>query len=178
MRVHFGPACHSSAWVMHQENKKDSQGVGNTHLKHKGRHLLGDTMYQAKARVAFRASLFSAPFDWHILGEQLRKAEQHEGHIVLPHVGEVLASIVNFHISSGLICMSKHLKHTNVRRPIVVQLIRMFRDAGHPDYQHLYMEDVQRRANQLAKADDVSIPLGLADLIDEGSRFRGRGCRS
>ena len=147
--------------------QKDGQGVGNTLLKHKGRHLLGDTMYLAKARVAFRANLFSAPFDWHILGEQLREAEKNEEYIVLPHTGEVLASIVRIHLSSGLVCMNKHLKHITVRRPVVVQLIRMFRDAGHPDYQHVDVEQVQKRANKLAHTDEASIPLGLTELVGE-----------
>ena len=54
-----------------------------------------------------------------------------------------------------------------MRRNVVVQLIRMFRDAGHPDYQRLDMAEVQRRAMELADSDDPSIPNGLAAVLDE-----------
>ena len=63
--------------------------------------------------------------------------------------------------------MNKHLKHITVRRPVVVQLIRMFRDAGHPDYQHLDMEQVQKRSNKSAHTYEASIPLGLTELVGE-----------
>ena len=44
---------------------------------------------------------------------------------------------------------SKHIKQATVRRNVVVQLIRMHRDAGHEDYQHLDMKQVEARAKML-----------------------------
>ena len=74
-----------------------ARGKRSEEGKSQGRHLLGEKMYQSRSRVAFRANLFTAPFDWHKLGEQLRKADDDEQHIALPRVGEVLASIVKIH---------------------------------------------------------------------------------
>ena len=74
--------------------------------------------------------------------------------------------MVKLHISSGLVSLNKHIKHLTVRRSIVVQLIRMFRDSGHPDYQHLCMDDVARKAKLLADTDDPSVPNGLAEILE------------
>ena len=127
-------------------------------LQRKHRHLLHDTMYQASARVAFKGQVFTAPFDWNHMHEQLHRMDNADNLISLPHSGEVLASMVKLHISSGLVSLNKHIKHATVRRNVVVQLIRMFRDAGHPDYQKVDLEDVGRRARALTTRDDPEIP--------------------
>ena len=54
-----------------------------------------------------------------------------------------------------------------MRRHVVVQLIPMFRDAGHSEYQQLDMRDVQQKAQLLADSDDPSIPHGLEEVLDE-----------
>ena len=105
--------------------------------RRKHRHLMHDTMYQSNARVAFEGQVFAAPFDWNHMHEQLQRTEQEGSLVSLPHSGEVLASMVKLQMSSGLVSLNKHIKHVTVRRNIAVQLIRMFRDSGHPDYQHL-----------------------------------------
>ena len=132
--------------------------------KRKHRHLLHDAMYQADARVAFKGQVFTAPFDWKHMQEQFQRLEQEDTLISLPHSGEVLASMVKLQISSGLVCLSKHIKHATVRRNVVVQLIRMFKDSGHPDYQHLHMPDVEVKAQNLAATDEPSVPYGLAEV--------------
>ena len=70
-------------------------------------------------------------------------------------------------IESGLVELNKHIREATVRRNVVVQLIRMFRDSGHPDYNNIDMQDVEARASFLAHTDDPSIPLGLTELLDE-----------
>ena len=133
--------------------------------KRKHRHLLHDAMYQADARVAFKGQVFTAPFDWKHMQEQFQRLEQEDTLISLPHSGEVLASMVKLQISSGLVCLNKHIKHATVRRNVVVQLIRMFKDSGHPDYQHLHMPDVEVKAQNLAATDEPSVPHGLAEVF-------------
>jgi hypothetical protein len=124
-------------------------------------------MYQSDTRVAFKGQVFTAPLDWSNMLEQLQEMEAKESLIALPHVGEVLATMVKLQISSGLVSLNKHIKHATVRRNVVVQLIRMFRDAGHVDYQHLDMSDVQRRSVLLSDSDDPSLPDGLAQVLEE-----------
>ena len=57
---------------------------------------------------------------------------------------------VRLWITSGLVDLNQHLKQATVRRDIVVQLFRMHRDAGHPDYGSIDMKEVERRAQALA----------------------------
>ena len=61
------------------------------------------------------------------------------------------------------------MKEATVRRDVVVQLIRMHKDAGHPDYQSVNMEHVQQRAKQLAPTDEPTIPSGLLSVLEEDS---------
>ena len=123
------------------------------------RHLLEEKMYQAPRRVAFKGQVFSAPMDWDRLLEQLFDPDSQPTHITLPHTGGVLASKVRIFVSSGLVDLNKYIRQATVRRNVVVQLIRMFKDAGHMDYQHLNMDDVKTRSRDLADTDEPSIPL-------------------
>lgn len=72
--------------------------------------------------------------------------------------------MVKLQISSGFISLNKRIKHVTVLRIILVQLIRMFRASGHPNYQHLCMEDGARIAQLLADTDDPSVPNGVAEI--------------
>ena len=49
----------------------------------------------------------------------------------------------------------------------MVQVFRMHRDAGDPDYQHLDMQDVRQRARQLAPSNEPAIPNGILAVLDE-----------
>ena len=120
----------------------------------KHRHLLHDTMYQADARIAFKGQVFTAPFDWNGMREQLRRLEKEGTLFSLPHSGEILATMVKLQIPSGFVCLNKHIKHATVRRNVVVQLIRMFKGSGHPVYQHLHMPDFEIKAQNLATTDE------------------------
>ena len=101
--------------------------------------------------------------------QQLEKIQEEEARIELPVLGEALLSRVRLSITSGLVDLNKHMKQATVRRDIVVQLIRMHRDAGHPDYQGIDMKRVDQRARELAPTNDPTIPSGLSDVLDEDS---------
>ena len=60
-----------------------------------------------------------------------------------------------------------------VRRNIVVQLIRMRRDAGHPDYVGVDMQRVKSRAQQLASTDEPTIPSGLVQFLEGDDEIAG-----
>ena len=88
--------------------------------------------------------------NWEDLVEQLRKLEDAETHIALPVQGAVLAARVRITIASGLVDINRLLRQATIRRNVVVQLIRMRRDAGHPAYRGIDMREVQKRARELA----------------------------
>ena len=62
--------------------------------------------------------------------------------------------------------LNKLLRQATVRRNVVEQLIRMRRDAGHPDYQRLDLADVRRRVRELATSDEPEIPSGLVEFLN------------
>ena len=97
------------------------------------KHLLHNPLYQVDGRIAYKGQLFSAPMDWTHMVDQLQKLEKGLVHPCLPITGKILESRVRLVISSGLVDL-KLIKQATVRRHIVVQLIAMHRDAGHPDY--------------------------------------------
>lgn len=59
------------------------------------------------------------------------------------------------------------LREATIRRDVVVQLIRMYRDHGHPDYQGVDMKQVEMRAERMASTNDPTIPEGLLDALEE-----------
>lgn len=130
---------------------------------------MNDAMYSSERRVAFKGQVFSAPMDWAGLQKQLQLMDKNETPICLPITGEVLMSRVRLSITSGLVDLNKHMREATVRRDIVVQLIRMHKDAGHPDYQSINMEDVKVEAQKLAPTDDPTIPNGLFSILDSES---------
>ena len=145
-----------------------SVGVGR---KTRRRHLLNDALYSHKVRLAYKGQLFSAPMDWKHIQEQLEECDSEETKIVLPVVGELLASRVRLCISAGLVDLNKCLKEATLRRNVVMQLIRMHRDAGDPDYQNLDMREAEVRARTLSPNDPTgdtpTIPLDVLDVIND-----------
>ena len=53
-------------------------------------------------------------------------------------------------MAAGLVDFNKLLKQATVRRDIVVQLIRLHRDANHPGYQRDNMDEIEIKARLLA----------------------------
>ena len=80
--------------------------------------------------------------------------------------GAVLAARVRITIASGLVDLNRLLRQATVRRNIVVQLIRMRRDAGHPDYVDVDMQRVQSRAELLASTDEPTAPSALVQFLE------------
>ena len=135
-----------------------------THRRQK--HNLLDPMYQGRGRVLFKGQLFSAPMDWPGLVVQLERAAEEEALVALPVQGAILAARVRVTIAAGLVDLNRLLRQATVRRNVVEQLIRMRRDAGHPDYQHANMEDVHRRTRELAPTEEPAIPSGLVEFMN------------
>ena len=130
------------------------------------KHKMHDPLYQIDGRIAYKGQLFSAPMDWNNMVDQLEKMGNHEVHVSLPVTGAVLASRVRLVIASGLVDLNKLLKQATVRKHIVLALIALQRDAGHPDYQQLNMREVAENAEELASSDAAVLPNGLAEFFE------------
>ena len=130
------------------------------------KHNLLENVYGHHGRISFKGQIFSAPMNWNDTLEQLRSMERNESHVALPVQGEVLAARVRISITAGLVDLNRLIRQATIRRNIVVQLIRMHRDAGHPDYAGIDMRDVERRAQTLATNDEPCIPNELAEFFD------------
>ena len=143
-----------------------SIGQRGNDRKTRRHHLMHDAMYSSVRRVAFKGQVFSAPMHWSDLLDQLDKIEKDEVRIELPVLGEALLPRVRLSITPGLVDLNKHMKQATVRRDVVVQLIRMHRDAGHPDYQGIDMKHVDQRSRELAPTNDPTNnskrPLGCS----------------
>ena len=135
-----------------------------TERRHK--HNLLDNIYETRGRVMFKGQLFSAPMNWDAMLEQLKNMEDQEPYISLPVQGAVLAARVRISIASGLVDLNRLLRQATVRRNVVVQLIRMRRDSGHPDYKTVDMRSVERSSQQLAPTNEPAIPSGLAEFLE------------
>ena len=116
------------------------------------------------SRVACRGQVFSAPMDWQSVMDQLD--DSRGPHAALPHTGAILATMVSVHVEHGLVDLNKLLKQATVRRNVVVQLIRMLKDSGDPDYKDVIMERVEEQSKELADSDDPTIPKGLASALE------------
>ena len=130
------------------------------------KHNLLEHVYGHHGRISSKGQIFSAPMNWNDTLEQLRSMERNESHVALPVQGEVLAARVRISITAGLVDLNRLIRQATIRRNIVVQLIRMHRDAGHPDYAGIDMRDVERRAQTLATNDEPCIPNELAEFFE------------
>ena len=74
--------------------------------------------------------------DWAGMVKQLEDMEQNEVYRCVPLSAEVLAARVQIQIQAGLVDLNRLIKQATIRRHVVVQLIRMWRDTGHPDYRN------------------------------------------
>merc|ERR1712138_148789 len=104
--------------------------------------------------------------DWPGLLKLLETAAQEEALVALPVQGAVLAARVRVTIAAGLVDLNKLLRQRTVRRNVVEQLIRMRKEAGHPEYQHVDMHEVKRRSRELATSDEPAIPSGLVEFLN------------
>ena len=58
------------------------------------------------------------------------------------------------------------LKQATIRREIVIQPVRMHRDAKRPDYQRGSLKDIELRARELAPTEDPNEPMIPPEVID------------
>ena len=135
--------------------------------------------FSCTGRIAFSGQIFSAPMDHASILEQLRQMEDKEP-VVVPVDGPVLAARCRLSIASGLTDLNKLLKQATIRRPIVVEYIRLMKGKGHPDFRSTDLAEAKRRVKGLAPTDDPTIPeciqpTDLADVINEanGDEFLG-----
>ena len=97
---------------------------------------------------------------------ELETLAQAEPYISLPVSGAILAQRVRVVVTAGLVDVNKLLRQATVQRKIVIQLIRMHRDANHPDYQRDSLEEIELRARELAPTDEPTIPAGIMDILE------------
>ena len=90
--------------------------------------------------------------------KQLEKMEHDEAYRCVPLTGEALVARVQIQMQGGLVELNRLIKQATLRRHIVVQLIRMWRDAGHPDYRHAFQgEAFYRRLQSLSPTDEAAV---------------------
>ena len=130
------------------------------------RHLLNHEVYETPGRTFFKGQLFSSLLNWADLQDQLEELDRTETHISLPVSGEVLASRVRITIAAGLVDVNRLLKEATVRRHIVIELIRMRRQMGHPDYGKVDMRSVIKKAKELTPSNEPTIPSGLVEILE------------
>ena len=108
--------------------------------------------------------------DWQNIRKQLEQRTKDDAKIVLPVHGEILASRVRLCITAGLLDLNKCLKEATVRVDIVIRLIRMLKDAGHPDFRRVNMREVEELARDLVPRNtsghEATFPVGVEDLLD------------
>ena len=90
---------------------------------------------------------------------------------MLPVHGAVLAAQVRLCITAGLVDLNKVLKEATVRVDIVIRLISMLKDSGHPDFQRVEMREVERLAWNLVprntSGQEATVPVGVLDVMDD-----------
>jgi hypothetical protein len=100
----------------------------------------------------------------------LEQISKNETKIVLPVHGEILATRVRLCIAAGLVDLNKCLKEATVRVDIVIRLISMLKDSGHPDFQRVNMREVDKLAWNLVprntSGQEATFPVGIEDLFD------------
>ena len=82
--------------------------------------------------------------DWRSIVEQMEIIENRHARVSLPITGKVLEAHARVLITAGLIDLNKLIKQATVRVPVVIQLIRMAKEANHPDFQNVDMEAVEK----------------------------------
>ena len=98
--------------------------------------------------------------DWAGMVRQLEDMEHNEAYRSVPVSGEALAARVQIQIQAGLVDLNRLIKQATVRRHVVVQLIRMWRDAGHPDYKDAFQgKAFYRRLHALSPIQEASADI-------------------
>ena len=130
-------------------------------------HLMHEKMFSADVRTAFKGQIFSAPMDWKNIINQLEQISSQESYICHPMDTRVLAARVQLQIHAGLVDLNSLIKQATVRRHIIVQLIRMWRDAGHPDYKNAFLEKgFHQRLHALNPINKIEISMASQPCLN------------
>ena len=101
--------------------------IDRRHDHRRHRHLLNHELYESPGRTFFKGKLFTASLNWAECQHQLEELERTETHTSLQ------VNRVRITIAAELIDVNRLLKDATVRRHIVIELIHMHRNMGHPD---------------------------------------------
>ena len=122
--------------------------------------------HKVEVRTAFKGQLFSAPMDWAGMVKQLEAMEHNEAYRCVPVSGEALAARVQIQIQAGLVDLNRLIKQATVRRHVVVQFIRMWRDAGHPDYKDAFQgKAFHRRLHALSPIKEAGVHVSVMRCV-------------
>ena len=73
-------------------------------------------------------------------------------------------------ITAGLVDLNKCLKEATVRVDIVIRLIAMLKDSGHPDFRRVCLREVEVLAWNLVpqntSGQEATFPVGVEGLLD------------
>ena len=94
--------------------------------------------------------------------QQLEQMDKDEAHACVPITGEALAARVQLQITGGLVELNRLVKQATIRRHVVEQLIRMWRDAAHPRYKHAFNKAFYRRLQALSPTEEVTFEQSIA----------------
>ena len=105
-------------------------------------------MRGADRKPTVRGHLLSSPIRWAELMEAMKQASLDRPFTALPHTGAILAARVQVQISSAATDAVRYLSQAKVRAEVVVELIRLLKDTGHPDFADVDMAAVTRKAKR------------------------------
>ncbi len=107
--------------------------------------------------------------NWGAILTQLQNLGRDERFRAVPKSEEVLVAQVKIAVTAGLVDLNPLLKQATVRRPIVEQLIRMWKDAGHADFGAVNMTHVSPRVTKLLRrdTDEPTVPGCILDAFPD-----------
>lgn len=141
-------------------------------------HLMEAPLGRTDRTFMVRGHLLSFLLDWLSAVQELQRASVDRQPFSLPHIGAVLATMVQAQVSSAAVGMTKYLKQACVRAEIVAQLARMLNDRGHVDHARLHMvvakAEVSEKLPTMARhGGDGSVQPGVVRVVGARSKFVG-----
>ena len=129
--------------------------------KYRGQRAFDEQVHMNQHRMGARGNATSFPLPCEDLLRQLK------GTADLPHTGETFSIFVSVLLKASdegdtKEALSKFIHQALVRRDVVITLITDARARGHRGYQHLDMERMQQKAQELP---DNGIPEHIAKLM-------------
>jgi hypothetical protein len=156
-------------------------------------HLMLEGMEGAQARTEFKGNLFSFSVPWQDIEKccaaamadapalQRAEMERIREKLRLPHGEEILASLLNVHVTGGTKDLAEHLEGATMRPEVVTSLINKLRQSGYPGYEETGInsrEAVEARMVDLYTAKYGNrrfTPKAIEDAIEVAHRAWLRG---